>query len=375
MVITQIIECLDCERRYRIRYSLGNNYPQASSFLCYDCSAPIETGYEKIYGEHQLKGAKFIECDDLLSSQHTVVNLHPEIPISQENINEQIHFQSMDLFRKLRGENVDFDRFREIQIRWSEFYDKWGAIKKPLRIFSAKGKNQMMALCSMNTKDFYEKFDDWIGLFLQGDFESIHENLIDEWNAIDTSQIKEYVRSNDKFIWKVNEFCKTYMQHSRLFQSSYLHQVYGWEFTDDQIPMVNWDDIDTVYGDLYELMGDFYVIPTMINNVKIGRGFDEFQTEKFTLKKYLKTDKAGRATNFTSNDNLAPLANAYVGWLRNGTHHKNSHLNLDTYQVSLGTSKGGTIEKQISLIDYIKKCNELFATGLVLTNLILYISR
>lgn len=370
MTISFNIECEDCSKKYRIRYGLGNNYPQLASFQCYDCSKQIETGYNVFRGDRILNGATVTE-EEYDNPEVQVINLHPEIPTKKGKENDPLHFQTFDVFENLHKQKADFGEFRIQQIIWSKFHSKWSELEKPLRILSTKGEDKMKSISNLNYRQFRKLFNEWMTIFITGNLETIFDDICDEYNSIDTNDIKTYVKAEPKFLKQINEFCNTYMKHHQHFQSTVFHLKYGWEITDEMIANINWDDIHKVYGDLYEIIGDLFVIPTMMNNVTNGRKFDEFQTDGFTLDKYLRTDKANRAMNFEPNANLAHLSSSYDSSLRNGTHHKNSYLDTDTFEVSLGTSKGGTIEKKIPIIEYIQKCNELFGMGIILSSLIL----
>tara|TARA_R110002126_G_scaffold291224_1_gene451015 strand:- start:1525 stop:2601 length:1077 start_codon:yes stop_codon:yes gene_type:complete len=358
-----------------MRYGLGNNYPQLASFQCYECSKQIETGYDVFKGDRILNGAKSIDDESLWEDNLKVVNLHPEIPTTKGNENNPVHFQTMDVFKNLHKSKADIGKFKAEQVIWSKFNGKWKKVEKPLRIISNKDEEKLKSVCNLNFNQFTKLYNEWFLIFVRGEQETDFYNLCDDYNSIDLTQIKVFAKTQDKFIKQINELCNTYMQFSQQFQSTMFHQKYGWEITDELVANINWNDIGTVYGDLYEIIGDFFVIPTMINNLIEGRDFDEFKSQGFTLSKYLKTDKANRAKNFETNENLAFLANAYHSWLRNGTHHKNSFMNAETFEVSLGTSKGGTIEKKISVIEYIKNCNELFGVGLMISSIILELKK
>jgi hypothetical protein len=370
LTISFNIECDDCDKKYRIRYGLGNNYPQLASFQCYACSKQIETGYNIFKGDLIVKGGRISKVD-YDNPEVQVINLHPEIPTKKGNENDPFHFQTFDIFRNLQNQKADFGEFRYQQIIWSKFYNKWLELEKPLRILSTKGEDRMKNISKLNYLQFNKLFNEWVTIFISGNLESIFHHVRNEYNSIETNEIKKYVKAETKFFKQIYEFCNTYMKHHQHFQSTIFHLKYGWEITDKMIANINWDDIQKVYGDLYEVIGDFFVIPTIMNNVANGRNFDEFQTAGFTLDKYLRTDKANRALNFDSNSNLAHLSSSYDSSLRNGTHHKNSYLDTQTFEVSLGTSKGGTVEKKISIIEYIQKCNELFGMGIILSSLIL----
>lgn len=121
---------------------------------------------------------------------------------------------------------------------------------------------------------------------------------------------------------------------------------------------------------MYEIIGDLFIIPTMVNNLKSGRGYDEFSSEGFNLRKYLEIDKANRGKNFEENENFKFLLQYYFAWLRNGTHHNNSTLDSENNEIELGTGKGGGTPKKVKLIEYVRYCNEIFTAGLIISLLI-----
>lgn len=371
MTISFFIECNDCEEKYRIRYGVGNNYPQLAAFECGECSNKIEVGFNERNGGMVLNGAQELIDKKLFDQDIKVQNLHPEIPTRKGKENDPFHFQTFDVFRNIQKNKLDYGEFRFEQYSWSNFNSQWKFLKKPLRVIANKNELKLKEICNMDIAEFSKHFNKWLAIFIRGEQITNFEKIKTEFNSVDKNQIKNYVKQENKFLRKINDFCITYMSHSQQFQSTIFHQKYGWEINDDMIANINWENINTVYGDLYELIGDFFVIPTMINNIRKGRNYNEFESENFDLKKYLKIDKANKSKNFETNDNLAWLANAYHPWLRNGTHHKNSFLDPKTNTIDLGTSKGGTVKKTMPIIEYIKNCNELFGVGLILSSLIL----
>lgn len=375
MTFSFFIECNDCGNRYRIRYGLGNNYPQSASFQCDNCSKNIEIGYEEFKGNTIINGAKRIEVDDSEYWNVKVQNLHPEIPTHADLKNNPYYFQTTNVFQNAFKDNLDIDKFKEEQKKWSTFNDKWVKIELPLRILSTKGEAKLRQVSGLSFKEFLNLFNDWLSVFTSGEFEVNYENICDEYNSLDLTDAKQYIRNDDKIFKRIYELCNTYMKQSHQFQSTILYQKFGWEITDDMTANVNWEEISTVYGDLYEIVGDLFIIPTIMNNVKDGRGFNEFKTEGFSLVKYIQTDKANRAMNFENNSNLSFLSRSYLSWLRNGTHHKNSFLDTNTNEVELGTSKGGTVQKKILLTDYVKNTNDLFGAGLILSSIALNMNK
>ncbi len=375
MTFSFFIECEDCGKEYRIRYGLGNNYPQSASFQCDNCSKNIEIGFEKFKGNTIINGAKRIEVDDSKYSKVTVQNLHPEIPTHSDAKNNPYYFQTTNVFQNAFRNNLDKEKFKKEQQKLSTFNGKWIKIEKALRILSTKGEIKLREVSGLNFREFVNLFNEWLWIFISGKLEDDYDKICDEYNSVDLTEAKQFIKNDEKIYKRIYELCNTYMKESHQFQSTILYQKFGWEITNDMTANVNWDEICTVYGDLYEIVGDLFIIPTMINNLKNGRNYDEFQSDGFTLAKYIQIDKANRAKNFENNENMAFLTDSYFSWLRNGTHHKNSFFNTETNEIELGTSKGGTVQKKILLTEYVKRTNELFFVGLVLSSLALSMNK
>ncbi|WP_417266107.1 hypothetical protein [Brumimicrobium sp.] len=354
---------------------MGNNFPQSASFQCSECSKKIKIGFKSIGEDRIIEGCKVIK-DGGFEMDVKVVNLHPEIPTDKNRLHDPSLFQTMGVFQRLDKSNADLFEFKELQHIWTQFRTEWtNNIESSLRILAKKGKSELKRLKKLDFDVFADKFHQWLAIFLSGKKDNKFDKVNIEFRSINSSEIKSYLSKDGKLLKQVYSLCNIYMQHSENFQSTVFYQKYGWELTSKMTANVHWEDIESVYGDLYEIVGDLLIIPTMMNNIKQSRKFDQFSTSGFTLEKYLITDKAGRGTNFQSNPNLEHLTDFYFPWLRNGTHHKNSTFNPETHEITLGVGKGGGTEKKIGLIEYIKACNELFEVGILLSSLILHLKK
>lgn len=368
-----IIECSDCSKLYRVRYGLGNYYPQKASFNCKDCSKLIELGYKE-YGNEFINGAEFLKDEKLLIDNSLAIqNLHPEIPTNKEDESDPYLFQSLEMFSKLNKNKINLFDFQDEQYILHQFFNSWGIIEKQLRVISTKDELKLKQICKISFLEFSINFDRWSNLFLNGDQLVNLEKMQTEFDSISSTEIINYIKSEKQFLKKIYNLCQTYMSCRDQLQSTIFDLKYNLSIDTDSIVNVNWGEVNKVYGDLYEIIGDLFIFPTMINNVKDGRKFNEFSSDGFDLKKYLETDKANRGKNFENNNNLSFLLSSYHSWLRNGTHHNNSTLDTENNEIELGVGKGGGIAKKIKLIEYVKNCNELFGIGLYISKMIINI--
>lgn len=367
------ITCNDCSKVYLVRYGLGNNYPQKTSFHCNDCSNIIEIGYKK-FGDQILNGGTIsTDHNNLKNNNLPIKNLHPEIATSKEAEDDPYHFQTLNLFSKLNKKKVDLFQFKDEQFYLYNFFNEWPSIELQLRLLASKGENKLKEVAKITLSDFADRFEKWSEQYLNGEqLEKL--KLIDlDFDSIDNLDLIAYVKREKQFLKKIYNVCKTYMNCRDQLQSTIFDLKYDLNTDEKVIVNVNWDEINKVYGDLYETIGDLFVFPTMINNVKCGRSYDEFSSVGFNISKYLETDKANRGKNFETNPNLSYMLNSYHSWLRNGTHHNNSTLDQEKNEIELGIGKGGGTVRTISLVDYVKNCNELFSVGLYLSKMIINI--
>ena len=374
MTTRLILECKDCEKKYRVRYGLGNNYPQEAAFNCHNCSNKIKIGLISFQKGFYFEGGESLNDQDLLIDDSlTVQNLHPEIPTKKKDVNDPYHFQTMEVFRNIQKSKTDYSDFRGEQFYLNSFNKEWKSLEKPLRILAQKGENKLQDICSLNLKSLSEKFEKWIYIFINKQFSKEFKELNEEYVDNRNQDLDNYIKQDDDLIRKIYDFCKIYMDNSTNFQATILHQKFEWDLNEEMVANIDWDSILTVYGDLYEIIGDLFVLPTIINNVQNNRPYNQFKTPGFDLPKYLISDKANRANNFKENRKLNSFSKDFLPWLRNGTHHRNSHFKPENNSVELGTGKGGKNRKEISIVEYVRHCNTVFGLGLIMSNLILHI--
>jgi hypothetical protein len=371
------VKCNTCNSKYRIRYGLGNNFPQKAVFICENCSSEITTGIKK-YGENiYFEGATYLKgVDGFDDPTIKVVNLHPELPITEGHESDPTYFSTIDHFPRFHNNTRDIFKFRELQTSWSTFPEQWKNIEPPLRLLTYKDQFEMKSIFGLTFIEFSALFNDWVNTFCIDEWVNRYSNINAQLNTliINEKNVKDYFKANiQEWIEKIFEICSTYMKVRENFESTILFQKIGSIVPSSTKASVKWSDIKGVYGDMYEIVTDLLLVITFAHNIKSGRNFNEFLHDDFSLEKYLKTDKAKRGLNFESDFEFKKLLAFIKPSLRNGTHHKKCKYFPYTNEIELGTGKGGANPVKISLIEYVSNCNELFATGIYLSNIILKI--
>lgn len=106
------------------------------------------------------------------------------------------------------------------------------------------------------------------------------------------------------------------------------YDVKDFNFTDSQF-----DKIDMLYGNLFELLADLLLVNACINNIQNGRNYNEFEHKEYTLEKYKDNTKANKSTPFKNNKYLYAFCEEFDSQIRNGSHHLKMIYNKNINQI------------------------------------------
>jgi len=356
---------------------LGNNFPQKSSFTCKTCEQKIVIGIKKQNEDIFFEGCTYRPDrtpDDINDSCIIIQNLHPELPIDSKYEHDPFYFASTQELIKLVPSGTSYQPQTEV-VPWDGFREKWPIIEQELRVLSKRGEDALKSINGTSAIEFSMKLVDWIEIYISGIWHDQHLPIIElvkthlkSEHLVDVS--KYFKNDEQKWLTAIFDFISTYMRFSGEFEGPILFQKFAVSLDDSHKVCADWDEIRSVYGDLYEIYGDLLVFPTILNNLESGRKFNEFIDAKFTLEKYLEIDKATRIKNLLLNNKFEIICSSYLPWLRNGTHHRKCKFYPFTNTIELGSGKGGLSVKRLSLTDYVKFTNNLFASGLIIAQLI-----
>lgn len=375
MVTGDYVRCTteNCGHKYKIRFNIGNTFPQKGTFKCKTCGKNLTYGWDKQH-KKVFEGIDIIEPDDTAMVQ----NLHPELPIDSLRESDPHYFPSPDFimqFNKAKG--TDFARFRKGQRSMTNFKNKLDDVESNLRYLKEKRWTLLEANYGKNTSVIEKKvLKDVMGvgrLFIEGKWDIMYRDGLSQIEQAKRTAnfpaLKQYLesRKEDLFIAKLNTVIQLYYKHYHELLPTLLSQKFDIPVNGNS-SSADWEKIEMVYGGFYEILGDLMVIPSAVNNLIVRGDFNQFQTVGFDISKYILTDKANRHANFVSNTKLKWIEDFYEAGIRNATYHKASEAENDDQMIVLKTGKGGQTEKRISLIEYISYCNEVFARCMILFN-------
>jgi hypothetical protein len=374
MIVGDSVKCANCNHEYRIRYNVGNKFPQKALFHCKTCGEKITYGFAKNHSKILINAVKIDDNYDLL-----VINLHPELPIDPLSESDPRYFPSLDFMKhQLKKGGDGLIEMRKAQLSMNAYIELWDQIQQDFRYLN----EQRWVLLEKKYGSIHEKIESQIlkkvikistNYFEGKRWNDLFKKVVEEVDKISLHpeyfKIKNFLNGykNDFLIQKMYSIMKKYRDLESFLLPTLLSQkcdilIEGFSSSPD------WEKINKIYGDIYEVYGELLLIPTAINNF-IQRGdFEKFATEGFTIEKFMDTDKAGRNRNFSTNENLKLLADYYDAGIRNSTHHEAYTYLIEDQIIVMKTGKGGKIEKKIALLDYIIHCNELYARCLILFN-------
>ncbi|MFW0715131.1 hypothetical protein [Pedobacter sp. N23S346] len=128
-VITSCYKCESCGDPFRLRYNLGNKYPQTAIFICSDCGDTLKFGFD---ANQESVSSKLVGID--FDRDLRVVNLHPELMIDQSGQGDALYFPSLDFLRKQSQRGVlGLDIFGSAQASCIDYQNAWDAIQTDFR--------------------------------------------------------------------------------------------------------------------------------------------------------------------------------------------------------------------------------------------------
>lgn len=381
MIRGAYVACTECQHQYRIRYNVGNKFPQSASFHCIDCGELLVVGYDA-KREFYLKNIVEVEPDDTA----TVRNLHPELVIDPALLSDPTYFPSIEFMveslKKDGGLSTGLKKFRANQFSAEYHQNQWDKIVTDYRYLKEGRWNLLEKKFGRDQNKVRKKIlKDVIKtgkFFLIGKWSDQYRDVFSELQKAkkhpEYNNLKSYLLaySNDFLLDKMFTVMQEYRKVESTFLPTLLSLKQGIK-PSGLSSSVNWDEIEMTYGNFYEILGDLLVIPTVINNLLMRNNFSVFATPGFNLNQYVATDKSGRCNNFLNNPKLSILNEFYDSNLRNGTHHKTAKIDKESQTIIIKTGRGGNTSRNFSFVEYSEYCNEVYAHCLILLNLYYYI--
>jgi len=259
--------------------------------------------------------------------------------------------------------------------RRPDYQDEWKYLRKAMSL-NRNGKERLaQRTISEATKEFYpeepiEGVDDWLWRLsmqlCQPKYEQAFKDLMDEISAIvkvsDMSDFWQYYQANmrEKRAKLYFDILKDYFGGYSDFSQVYYRVVAGLDVPEDHVATsVSFDEVKTFYGDAYETFGKIVEFLALLNNLKSGRKFDQFET--LTLNKYQQLDNSSKFNCFSLNAPFIAICAEKDGQIRNASHHRGISISSDKANIVYRTGKGGIGEEKVMLYSsYLVKSTNIF---------------
>jgi len=385
MIIRSAVECETCDAVVTIRIGMGQGIRQEHTIRCPNCKEPMSFGmtvdYENLSTDvFAIDGCEIVEVPNNWGGP--VINVDASFAIPEEMVDKDFTFHRLTkMFEIVKAAEVygplpitkfDPDAPRRPS---ADHVSEWKHLKKAISL-SSNGKAKLAGKkITWATQEYYADEpltgpSDWFFRFtlkfMGRKHGAIFRAMVDEFRSISSSHacddLVDYYAEKmveERFRRYREIYTDFFSKHSQ-FGQVVLVAGLGLEVATDVVATsVQFDQVKSFYGDAYEVFAGSVDFLAMLNNIKHGRKFDEF--ESLTLEKYHKLDNSSKFNPFTTNTVFMALCAEKDNQLRNASHHKGIKMDSDTRSLRFRAGKGGTgDEQEMSYASYLYKSVTLF---------------
>jgi hypothetical protein len=385
-VLRGYAQCETCEENYILRAGIGTEQFQPHTFDCKSCGIPISVIVRANPPRAHFEPEENVLIQDSESENSIVVNLHPFFAFTEEQIHHPMAFPSLMYGAKIMPylrlvpdqyfmgmPTQDF----ALQFDVPNASHLWNTVKKIFILQEEKRQDKHIR----KSIEYYEKqrqkyfkltkvstskevafnfFDSLLYPRFENIFTPANE-LIQEIKTVNEKGFKEFLQfySTDlreqhlrQYISIFSDYFKIYNQLSQMV----VHFRIGDEDVDDKIiGSKSFELVKLYYGQAYESLTGSFVILACLNNIFLGRSYDQF--ESMTLNKYMKdVSKEKKANPFRNTHSFYTFTDGLDSTLRNGSHHASIWRKGE----KVFYRSGGTgAQREIPYSRYLHLCNKL----------------
>lgn len=386
-IIRGAVKCLTCDHAHTVRIGMGQEETQEHKFACRNCSEEIvvhlDVDYQNISaGIRSGKNAEVIE--EVAGAP--IVNLDANFLVPDSYQGKDMVFPRLSQVREqflkaeAEGRLVNLAGLTEEQrqsrpYRRPDFSAEWQKLRKAWSLTQNEKEKLAKRQIETASQIFYsdeplKNLPDWLwrfGLFFSQP--SYETKFREAWESIEGTGNDVRMRAfHERYDREMSiERGKLYFATMKDFFAHYSEyaQVYFSIVREQEIPggskasSSDFDAIKMIYGNLYEAFGSLVELLAMLNNMKLNRDHDQFET--LTLEAYRRLDKSSRLGPFTANAPFLAICEEFDNQLRNASHHGGMAFDASTQIITYRAGKGGQGEvKTLSYIEYLCRCVRLF---------------
>lgn len=385
MIIRSAVACETCDQVITVRIGMGQGIRQEHTIQCSNCSEPISFGMNVDYDN---LGTEVFAIENCIivpgppAGTGPVMNVDANFTVPAGMADQDFSFHRISQMQEmveaakelgpLSTAVIDSDAPRRPS---SDFSSEWKQLKKAVSLTA--NSHSKLALRRMNeaSEEHYAdhplgSVSDWfnrfttklLGMKYRSRFQALLKEFSDIQDVHDVKPLLKHYEANmveDRFA-RYREIFTDFFSKYEQFSQVIFRAALGLKLSDDLVATsVQFDSVKSFYGDAFEVFAGSVDLLAMMNNVKSGRDFDQF--EKLTLDKYLKLDNSSKFNPFSGNVAFNELCEEQDNQLRNASHHKGFRIDKDGRIITYRAGKGGTGEPQeITFAEYLYRSVCLF---------------
>lgn len=381
MIVRHFVECATCNHAHTVRIQVGHNPYQEHTFGCMECHE------EMVLGMHCFPETASVEITELNncvagSEEGTIVNLSPDFPIPEGDINRNLAFPSLEHKRKLSKaqQNAGIEApsfgsvedYRDWALQQKGIPETWSIVKKGWSL-TLKDRTDIAekVLCEYLNGKYEEKpqlnhvlFDFCSRLLLPNQYHlflgaaKYCENLAKE-RPDELARFREYYVEHlqKDHLERYFETFKEYFYCFSDMSQTLTHIQYDLTIPDDHVASsYAFARTKLFYGNAFETLTTTVSVLACLNNIGRDRRFDEF--EKMTLKQYMSINKAKRCDPFKGNQELSAFCDCLESTIRNASHHGGMKLSNNGAKIEYRSGGSGSV-RTMPYVQYLNYCNRI----------------
>jgi len=385
VIVRYRVECLTCEKPYTLRIGLGHNQEQCHEITCENCNENFIVAVDVDFNEVTFK-CRCVENCKPTNEEGLVINIDPYNPVPANLSHEDFVFPWMhhvrsnfkleellpkversnrpgngpvmvDLFKMLGGQHLILDEWKLIKRGWSLTSN--GKLDlaenqfKEYKHIPFDGKPELddilfnfsLGFISPNKYELFRKSAE------------LYSSILKSYPS-ETSRFRDFYKNNlrkenlEKYFDIYSQYFRNYSEYAQTL----LYIKNGVQLPKNSDASSNsFRETKLFYGNAFEAITSGFTVLACLNNVRNGRPYEQF--EQMDLKKFLTTNKAGRANPFQNVPEFYAFAYCIDSVLRNSSHH--GAIKINSKNIISYRSGGTGAEHKIKYSEYITKCNEI----------------
>lgn len=388
MVIRYRIKCATCETPHTIRIGVGNERLQRHTMNCSSCSEPFTIEMDVNFEKPSAIPRCVENCAET-ELEGTIINVDPRHPVPDALANQDLIFPWMlhvedsfklderlenlptlgrnrrgpvmvDLFGVLGGQHLLLESWATLKKGWSLTSNgKYDLAKNVL------GSYKHQSFTDEDTPDLQHVLFNFCCRLLVPKKISLFNEAADFVANVARTRREEFQKFREFFEGNIQQknldeyfdvFCQYFKNYSEFSQTE-LYAKNGTPLPNNaKVSSTAFRETKQFYGNAFEALTSGFVTLACLNNMHSGRPFDQFQT--MDLKKYITTNKAGRANPFSQESRLFAFADCIDSTIRNASHH--GAMSIDHATGIVHFRSGGTgASQRLAYGEYLLKCNEI----------------